>query len=276
MGGEVLTKAEKQNWSEETLDAIEKLCLFDDDFMSLVFERNKEATEYLINTILERDDLEVLEVVGQKEYKNPYFGGRVIKVDIYAKDANGKVYDIEVQRSDAGAIPRRARFHNAMVDVRMLKENQKFKEIKDSYVIFITQNDVMGEGLPLYHVERIVEETNKKFNDGSHIIYVNGAYKNDEDPIGRLVHDFGCVRSADMYNDVLKKQVHYFKESEGGKEEMCEIIEKISDKKAEEARINAIVENIRSIMDTLKLTAEQAMDVLKIPATEQSVFLKKI
>lgn len=50
-------------WSRETLDAVEKLCLFDDDFMSLVFERNREATEYLINTILERDDLEVLEVV---------------------------------------------------------------------------------------------------------------------------------------------------------------------------------------------------------------------
>ena len=77
-----MAEERKKIWSEETLQAVEKLCLFDDDFMSLVFERNKEATEYLINTILERDDLQVLEVAGQKEYKNPYFGGRVIKVDI--------------------------------------------------------------------------------------------------------------------------------------------------------------------------------------------------
>lgn len=267
-----MSENEKKTWSQETLEAVEKLCLFDDDFMSLVFERNKEATEYLINTILERDDLTVLEVVGQKEYKNPYFGGRVIKVDIYAKDSSGKVYDIEVQRSDAGAIPRRARFHNAMVDVRMLNENQKFKEIEDSYIIFITQNDVMGEGLPLYHVERIVEETNKKFDDGSHIIYVNGAYKNDEDPIGRLVHDFGCVRSADMYNDLLKQQVHYFKETEGGKEEMCEIIENVAEKKAEKTKIDCI----KNLMQTLKLTADQAMDALMIPASERATLIKKI
>lgn len=262
----------KKIWSEETLEAIERLCLFDDDFMSLVFERNKEATEYLINTILERNDLQVLEVIGQKEYKNPYFGGRVIKVDIYAKDSTDKVYDIEVQRSDAGAIPKRARFHNAMVDVRMLNENQKFKEIEDSYIIFITQNDVMGEGLPLYHVERVVEETKKKFDDGSHIIYVNGAYKNDEDPIGRLVHDFGCVRSADIYNDLLKKQVHYFKETEGGKEEMCEIIENVADKKAEKTRIT----DIKNLMESFKLNAEQAMEALKIPAAEQTDLLKKL
>ena len=256
-----MAEERKKIWSEETLQAVEKLCLFDDDFMSLVFERNKEATEYLINTILERDDLQVLEVAGQKEYKNPYFGGRVIKVDIYAKDSNGKVYDIEVQRSDAGAIPRRARFHNAMVDVRMLNEKQKFKEIEDSYIIFITQNDVMGEGLPLYHSERVIEETNKKFNDGSHIIYVNGAYKNDDDPIGRLVHDFGCVRSADMYNDLLKKQVHYFKETEGGRTEMCEIIEKIADKRVD----NLLIEKIKVVMGKLNDTAEQAMEFLDVP-----------
>lgn len=271
-----MSEEEKKVFSEETLEAVEKLCLFDDDFMSLVFERNIEATEFLINTILERDDLKVLEVVGQKEFKNPYFGGRTIKIDIYAEDANGKIYDIEVQRSDDGAVPERARFHNAMLDVRLLKERQKFKEIKDSYVIFITQNDVLGDGLPLYHVERTIKETHKDFNDGSHIIYVNGAYKNDEDPIGRLVHDFGCVRSADIYNDLLRQQVYYFKESEGGKGEMCEIIEKLSDKRVEDTRINGIVESVKSLMETMKMTTSQAFDALQISPSDRDIVIKKI
>ena len=167
----------KKQWSEETLEAVDKLCLFDDDFMSLVFDRNIEATEYLLNTIFERSDMKVIEVVGQREYKNPVVGGRCITIDIYAVDSTGKVYDIEVQRADSGAVPQRARFHSAMVDTRMLKEKEKFKEIKDSYVIFITQNDVMKGDLPLYHVERVVKEQNRDFGDGSHIIYVNGAYK---------------------------------------------------------------------------------------------------
>ncbi len=50
------------------------------------------------------------------------------------------------------------RFHSSMLDTKMLKEKQKFKEIHDSYVIFITKNDYMKMGLPMYHVERTVQE----------------------------------------------------------------------------------------------------------------------
>lgn len=283
-----MTATENKIWSEETLEAVEKLCLFDDDFMSLVFERNYEATEYLINTILERGDLRVINVVGQKEFKNPYFGGRTIKIDIYAEDANGKVYDIEVQRSDAGAVPRRARYHGSMVDVRLLKESQKFKEIVDSYVIFITQNDVLGDGLPLYHIERTIKETGRDFDDGSHIIYVNGAYKNDNDPIGRLVHDFGCVRSADMYSDILREQVHYFKESKGGRTEMCEIIEEIAqkransiideivEKRADKTRIDTLVSNVKMMIKNAGMTIDTAFEILEIPMSDRDVILKRI
>lgn len=119
---------------------IDGFSLFDDDFMSVVFDRNIEATEFLLNTILERDDMNVTEVIGQREYKNPVIGGRSIRIDIYAKDSLGKIYDVEVQRADEGADVHRARFNSSMIDTRMLKESQKFKELHESYVIFITKN----------------------------------------------------------------------------------------------------------------------------------------
>lgn len=66
---------------------------------------------------------------------------------------------------------------------------------------------------------------------------------------------------TDMYNDLLKQQVHYFKETEGGKEEMCEIIEKVADKKAE----NVLIEKIKVVMGKLNDTAEKAMEFLDVP-----------
>lgn len=57
------------------------------------------------------------------------------------------------------------------------------ENIPDSYVIFITENDVMGKNQAIYHIQRYVETNEGKelFCDGSHIIYVNGKYKgNDE------------------------------------------------------------------------------------------------
>lgn len=259
--------AEKQDdlKRKETLEAIEKLCLLDDNLMTLVFDRNIEATELLLNVILQRNDLKVLEVIGQREYKNPMIGGRSITIDIFAVDGDGKVYDVEVQRASAGADVHRARFHSSMIDTKMLKAKQDFKEIHDSYVIFITASDVMGAGLPLYHINRVIEETGVCFNDGSHIIYVNGSYKNDNDPVGKLMHDFRCVGSVDMFYPELAKQVKYFKETEGGREIMCQVFEDLAEKRAEEARIEEKRAFALRMIARGKLTVEEIAEDADLP-----------
>lgn len=117
--GAVLGDIVKLKYKED-LKMLAGFTLLDDDFMTIVFDRNIEATEFVLNIILGRNDLKVIEVVAQREYKNPVMGGRSIKLDIYAEDFAGKVYDIEVQNDDAGADIHRARFHSSMLDTKML------------------------------------------------------------------------------------------------------------------------------------------------------------
>lgn len=258
------TKSQTELKRKETLEAIEKLCLLDDNLMTLVFDKNIEATELLLNVILERNDLKVLEVVGQREYKNPVVGGRSITIDIYARDGDGKIYDIEVQRASAGADVHRARFHSSMIDTKMLKTRQEFKEIHESYVIFITACDVLGAGCSLYHVNRMIEETGTYFGDGSHIIYVNGSYKDDNDPVGRLMHDFRCLSSVDMFYPVLARQVKYFKETEGGQEIMCQVFEDLAEKRVmEEKKVFA-----RRLITRGKQTLEEIAEDTDLPLEE--------
>lgn len=45
-------------------------------------------------------------------------------------------------------------------------------------------------------VNRVIEETGVYFGDGSHIIYVNGSYKDDNDPVRKLLHDCRCISSV--------------------------------------------------------------------------------
>ena len=266
---------QKQLERQETLEAIGKLNLLDDNLMTLVFDRNIEATELLLNVILQRSDLKVLEVVAQREYKNPMPGGRSITIDIYAKDGKDKVYDIEVQRASAGADVHRARFHSSMIDTKMLKAGQEFNEIHDSYVIFITAGDVMGAGCSLYHIDRVIKETGAYFGDGSHIIYVNGSYKDDSDPIGKLMHDFRCLSSVDMFYPALAKQVRYFKETEGGQDIMCQVFEKLAEKRADEKVLAEKAKLVKNLMETMRLTAEQAMEAMKISETDKEVLTTK-
>ena len=186
-----------ENQQKRVNKLVDDMTLFDDDLMSHVFDKNIEATELLLRIILE-EDIKVIRVDGQDELKNPLVDGRNITLDVHAVDSRGKEIDIEVQGDAKGAIVKRARFHSSMVDVRMLKASQDFKKLRDSYVIFIYKKDKFKKGLPIYHIDRYVRETGENFEDGSHIIYVNGSYRGD-DEIARLIEDFHQKDAEDIH-----------------------------------------------------------------------------
>ena len=244
---------------ENVEQIIDNLTLFDDDLMSMVFDGNLPAAELLLRIILKRDDLQIISVIGQKELENPIVGGRNIRLDILVQNKEGKIFNVEVQRSNKGADERRARFHSSMIDSRMLKAKQDFKELRESYVIFITQNDYFGYGLPIYTVNRYLEELGIVFRDGSHIIYVNGSYRGN-DEIGKLMYDFACKDSKDMHYPELAEGVKHFKE-EGGRELMCEAVEAYAAKKAEEAAKKAAEEAAKKAAEeaAIKTTIEDAV-----------------
>jgi hypothetical protein len=212
---------------------VDDMTLFDDDLMSMVFDGNIEATELLLRIILKRDDITVVSVVGQRVLKSPVVGGRNVRLDILAKDSTGKFYNVEVQRDSKGAHIRRARFNSSMMDTRMLKEGKDFPQLQDSYMVFITQTDVFEHGLPIYTINRHFEETGEPFDDGSHIVYVNGSYRAD-DALGRLMHDFNCKDSQEFYYPALAKGVRHFKEQEGGRKIMSEAVERYAERYAKE------------------------------------------
>lgn len=150
---------------------IDRLTLFDDDLMSRVFDKNIEATELVLWIILGRK-IKVISVDGQDELKSHEIGGRNITLDVHALDGNGEEIDIEIQGNPEGANIRRTRYHSSVVDSRMLREGQNFKELRDSYVIFIYRHDKFRKGLPLYHIDRYISET-KEVIDDAHISYMS-------------------------------------------------------------------------------------------------------
>ena len=251
---------------------IDGLTLFDDDLMSRVFDKNIEATELLLRIILERK-IKVISVNGQEEMKSAAVGGRNITLDVHALDENGEKMDIEVQGNSEGAHIRRARYHSSVLDSRMLKEGQEFKEIKDSYVIFIYKRDKFQEGLPSYHIDRYVRETGKLFEDGSHIIYVNGNYKGD-DEIGHLMQDFHQTDPDNMHYKELSQGVRHFKEVEEGRDTMCEAVQEYAKEYASECLKTEKAELVENFMKNMNLTLEQALDAAGIHGEERDAIIQ--
>ncbi len=212
---------------EEMLAIIAQFRLIDDTFMTKVFE-DKECAELLLRVILNRDDLTVVKTATQFEIKN--LQGRSILLDIYATDTEGKQYDIEVQRDNGGAEPRRARYNSSLMDANSLISSHDVSELPETYVVFITEYDFFEAGKPIYTIQRKVDELdNKIFGDGSRIIYVNAEIR-DETKLGRLMQDFFCTDPRKMHNEVLSNRARYFKESDEGVDTMCKLMEDYAEK----------------------------------------------
>ena len=169
-------------------------------------------------------DLTVQSVRTENPLKN--LQGRSVRLDICATDREGKVYNIEVQRANAGAIAKRARYNSSLIDANITEPGEDMKKLPESYVIFITENDVRGGGRPIYRFERIDVETHELLEDQAHILYVNSQIQ-DNTPLGRLMRDFYCTSPKDMHYPQLAERTKYFKETEEGATIMCRAVEQL-------------------------------------------------
>ena len=264
----VMAKA-KLTKKQKMIARLQEFTLMDDDFMIRFFENDKDCTQYVLQTILENKKLKVIDTVAQKTVKS--LEGRSVRLDVYAKDNKGKPYDIEIQRADKGAGAKRARYNSALMDADITVPGEDAKNLPESYVIFITENDIFGKGLPLYHIERTVKECNIPFDDESHIIYVNGKYEGN-DPIGDLMHDFHCKKADDMKNKILAERTRYLKENEMGVKHMCRIMEEM----AKEERIEERIEMAAKILESGKMTEEELSAMFKLTAKQMQVVKERV
>ena len=210
----------------------------DDDFMNACFSGYPELTEFVLRIIMKRDDLHVVRAETQRTFTNLL--GRSVRFDIDATDDKGVEYDIEIQKTNVGASPKRARYHSSVKDSDLLKKEQPFDALPESCVIFITEHDVLGLELPIYFIERQIVNASQPFNDGEHIIYVNCAHKDVATELGKLVHDLSCSNPDEMFFNEIADVVRYYKETEEGREKMSQIMEDLINEAVTEAVAEAI------------------------------------
>lgn len=237
----------------------------DDDFMTVCLADNFEGVELILQIVLRQEGIKIKSVRTQAPMKN--LQGRSATLDVHAVDSSNKEFDVEIQRSDSGAGAKRARHNSSLLDTHILKPGDNTEDIPDSYVIFITENDVMKGNQPIYPVERYITigENKVLFGDGSHILYVNGEYRGN-DEIGKLMHDFSCTNPDDMNYEALAKKARYFKQDRKGITTMCKIMEDMRNKAEQDKAKKTAVRLIKLGKMTLEEIAEAtelSLDIVK-------------
>ncbi len=243
---------------QEDLQRLKGFRLMDDDFLTKCFEGDSSCIQLVLRIVLDMPDLVVVDVRTQVFVENLL--NRSIRLDILATDSKGRKINVEVQRSDKGAGRKRARYNSGMMDANLLQKGEDFDQLPETYVVFITEHDVIGKGQAVYRVERYFAGTNEPFGDGSHILYVNGAYR-DDSPIGKLMHDFSCTDPAEMHYAVLADRVRYFKESKEGSAIMCKVIEDMRREEREEGRQETLIQIAQRMLAAGRYALEEIAEI---------------
>ena len=181
------------------------------DFIFGKVMQDEELLTELIQLILPDIKIGKIEIVAQKSIEAG-LDIHGIRLDIYAKDENGLVYEIEMQITVSKHLPKRARYYSSMIDTQMLDKGISYKKLKNVYVIFICPEDPFGSGRHKYTFRNFCEEDKEiELNDGSVKIFLNASGVKDDvsenlkaflDYVAGITSDNPYVKKLD---DAVKK-----------------------------------------------------------------------
>lgn len=153
---------------------------FTDDFMFCkILTKRKDLCKELLEMILQIR-IERIEVSASQYSIDHTYDGRGIRLDVYAMDEKGTVYDIEMQTTKKKDLPKRMRYYQGMIDLDLIDRGAHFSELKQTYIIFICTDDAFDKGLPIYSFRSVCKELPELIlEDMAEKIVINAKGKSD-------------------------------------------------------------------------------------------------
>lgn len=208
-----------------------------DDLMFRTMAEDRKFCEEILRVILSDPKLAVLESTPQYAGTNPQ--GRSVILDAKCVLGDGRKVDIEVQKANDDDHQRRVRYNGSILTTNLTDPGEKFKNVPDVCIVFISRFDIFNSNLPLYHVDRVIRETGEIVDNGFEEIYVNAKVRNGSavsELMEVFVDDAAYNNKFPITSDIKRR----YKETEEGQQVMCEIMERLR----EEAKIEGIAEGM--------------------------------
>ena len=139
---------------EQRVAEARKFNLLSNVFMSVALN-DAEACQYVLRILTGLEDLVVKEV--RTQYRVAKIQSHDAVLDVLAEDKAGRLYNLEIQRSDTVDHARRTRFYGSMIDSEYLKKGSTYAQMPEVYIIYISETDLWKDGFAIYLVKNILE-----------------------------------------------------------------------------------------------------------------------
>lgn len=140
-----------------------------------------------------------------------------VRLDIYVEDDDNAVYNIEMQTTENGNLPKRTRYYQGMIDLGILEKGENYKNLKRSFIIFVCTFDLFGEGRHIYTFEnRCIQDFALRLGDDATKIILNTKGTMDDiTPKMKRVLDFIDGKGAsDDYTRALEEEIESVRKNE--------------------------------------------------------------
>ncbi len=179
------------------------------DFIFGKVMRKPELCKEMLETIL-GIEIECLEYPEAQKSINEDKDARSVRLDIYVKNGNGEIFNVEVQTLNTGELPKRSRYYSSMIDVEELHKGVAYWNLKRSYVIFICTFDLFHKGRHIYTFEnRCREDRELALGDDSLKIFLNteGVLDDVSGKLKAFLDYVGGRKSDNQFVKKLEKEV---------------------------------------------------------------------
>ena len=144
-----------------------------DNFLFLKVMQDPELCKKLLEIILDVE-IERLEYSEKEKTLDEKLEAKSIRLDVYVKDGRGTIYDVEMQTTNPGNLPKRSRYYQDLIDLNLLAKGDGYEELNRSFVIFICMDDIFKAGRHIYTFEnRCIQAPDIALGDETTKIFLN-------------------------------------------------------------------------------------------------------
>ena len=144
-----------------------------DNYMFQAVMRDTKHVKPLLEMVIGKEIRDIVIVETERTQETGY-DSRGIRMDVYIKDDENTVYDVEMQASRKRYLGKRFRYYQSAIDVDVVNKGAKFSDLKRSFIIFITTYDPFGKGWYTYPFETLFEwDSTIKMKDAAKWIVLN-------------------------------------------------------------------------------------------------------
>ena len=152
-----------------------------DDYLFSQIMKDEDFCKLFLEMLMGIKITKVLYLEAQKEV-NLFPQTKGIRMDVYL-EGDDEIYNIEMQTVHKTNLVKRMRYYHSAIDVDSLLRGNPYDQLKKSYVIFICNFDLCGDGLPVYESRTVWKQNGREIGDEQiKVVYNTSAFEKAEDP----------------------------------------------------------------------------------------------